>query len=81
MQQQIKTTLKAERREKWEEVTNEVKAKLPQHLQRAAELGSEKGAHSWVTALPITTHGFAMHKGAFRDALCLRYNWTRSVLY
>ena len=76
MQQSIKTTLKAERRRIREEVATEVKAKLPQHLQRAAELGSEKGAYSWVTALPITTHGFALHKGAFRDALCLRYNWT-----
>ena len=26
--------------------------------------------------MPITTHGFALHKGAFCDALCLRYNWT-----
>ena len=40
------------------------------------ELGSEKGAHNWLTALPIVTHGFARHKGAFQDALCLRYNWT-----
>ena len=31
----------------------EVKARLPKHLQRATELGSEKGAHNWLTALPI----------------------------
>ena len=39
------------------------------------ELGSEKGASSWLSVLPIEEHGFALHKGAFRDALCLRYNW------
>ena len=74
-QQLIKTTLKAERRRRREEAATEVKARLPKHLQRAAEVGSEKGAYSWVTTLPITTHGFALHKGTFRDALCLRYNW------
>ena len=40
------------------------------------ELGSEKGAHNWLTALLIVAHGFARHKGAYWDALCLRYNWT-----
>ena len=29
-----------------------------------------------MTALPIADHGFTLHKGAFWDALCLRYNWT-----
>ena len=24
---------------------------------------------------PIEEHGFAFHKGAFRDALCLQYGW------
>ncbi len=36
----------------------------------------EKGASSWLTALPIQEHGFALHKGALRDAICLRYVWT-----
>ena len=29
-------------------------------------------------ALPIEQHGFALHKGAFRDALALRYGWPLS---
>ena len=53
---------------------------MSQDLQRAAELASEKGAYSWVTALPFAAHGFALHKSAFRDALCLRYNWTHADL-
>ena len=53
----------------------ELQRKLPTHLQRAMTASSEKCASSWLSALPIEEHGFALHKGAFRDALCLRYGW------
>ena len=53
----------------------ELKAELPQRLQKAIDVSSEKGASSWLSTLPIAEHGFALHKGAFRDALCLRYGW------
>ena len=39
------------------------------------ELSQEKGASTWLTALPIDEHGFALHKAAFRDSLSLRYGW------
>ena len=39
------------------------------------ELAQEKGASTWLSALPIDSHGFALHKSAFRDALSLRYDW------
>ena len=42
------------------------------------ELASEKGASSWITTLPIKEFGFCLHKGAFADALALRYGWTPS---
>ena len=45
-------------------------------LKRCIELAREKGSSSWLTALPIARYGFALHKGDFRDAICLRYNWT-----
>ncbi len=48
---------------------------LPDTLQRAMDLASEKGASSWLTALPLSEHGFTLHKGAFQDALALRYGW------
>ena len=50
-------------------------AKLPAAQSRSLTLASEKGASSWVTALPLSCHGFVLHKAAFRDALCLRYGW------
>ena len=39
-------------------------------------LAKEKGSSSWLTALPLTEYGFTLHKGAFHDALALRYGWT-----
>ena len=39
------------------------------------ELSQEKGASTWLTALPIDDHGYALHKSAFKNALALRYGW------
>ena len=33
-----------------------------------------------MTALPLTDYGFCLHKGAFRDALCLQYGWQPPML-
>ena len=33
-----------------------------------------------LVALQLTSHGFALHKGDFRDALCLRFGWQPSSL-
>ena len=30
--------------------------------------------------LPIQEHGFTLHKGAFRDALCLLFDWQPHLL-
>ena len=49
---------------------------LSPQLKRHVDLAKEKGASSWLSVLPIDDHGFSLHKGAFRDALCLRYGWT-----
>ena len=48
---------------------------LSESSQRSMVLTQEKGASSWLTTLPISEHGFALHKGAFHDALALRYGW------
>ena len=79
-QQQAKAEVRQIRRQQYTDRATELKTKLPRHLRRAVELGSEKGASSWLSALPIEEHGFELHKGAFRDALCLRYNWQPSHL-
>ena len=52
-----------------------LQSSLPPVLQRAMTRVQERGASSWLTALPISEFGFALHKSAFRDALALRYGW------
>ena len=54
---------------------SDLRLQLCDHLKRAMELASEKGASSRLTALPLTEHSFSLHKGAFRDALAIRYGW------
>ncbi len=49
---------------------------LPDTLKKGVELAQEKGASTWLTALPLMEHGFSLHKRAFQDALSLRYGWT-----
>ena len=46
----------------------DVKRKLNDTLQRAME----KGASSWLTALPLAKFGFSLHKGAFGDCFKIR---------
>ena len=41
----------------------------------AMKLSSEKGASSWLNALPLQKYGFALTKSEFRDGLALRYGW------
>lgn len=48
---------------------------LSSDLKRIISLPSEKGAYSWLSALPVEEHDFVLHKGAFWDALFLHYGW------
>ena len=75
-----KSKITSERRKNLDNAAKELFTDLPKSLQRSVEVASEKGASTWLTALPLIEHGFALHKGSFRDALCLRYGWTPSYL-
>ena len=74
-QQQIKATVHNEKHSRLKQSAKIIQEQLPAPLQRSMELSQEKGASTWLTALPIDNHGFALHKTAFRDALSLRYGW------
>ena len=56
--------------------SSQLKASLPPDLQRAMDLSMEKDTSNWLTVLPVDEFGFTLHKGAFRDALALRYGWS-----
>ena len=55
---------------------DELHRNLSSTLQRSMELAREKGASSWLTVLPLSEHGFGLHKSGFQDAMALRYGWT-----
>lgn len=74
-QMNAKAEIHAARRAQQTESASLLRPTLPDTLQRAMVLAQEKGASSWLTALPIAEFGFTLHKCAFRDALCLRYGW------
>lgn len=40
----------------------------------------QKGASTWLTTLLIVDYGFALHKGAIYNAVCLRYIWCPNQL-
>ena len=47
---------------------------LSADVQRNLLQAREQGASSWLSALPLEKHGFALNKSEFRDAIALRYN-------
>ena len=75
-----KASIRKAKREKQLADAHEVRQQLTQQQKRLMECATEKGASAWVTTLPIDDHGFFLHKGDFRDALCLRYGWPVSGL-
>ena len=79
-QRLAKSEVIASKRQAVEERATSVCDSLPSDLKCMISLLSKKGASSWLSALPVEEHGFALHKGAFRDALFLRYGWLPSGL-
>ena len=75
-----KSKIMSERRKNLDNAAKEVFTYLPKSLQRSVEIASEKGASTWLQPQHLIDHGFTLHKGSFRDALCLRYGWTPSYL-
>ena len=65
----IVATISRLNRERSVREINDLYSQLPDSLQRAVDLAKEKGASTWLTVLPLTDHGFALHKSAFHDAL------------
>ena len=73
-----KSVVQKLRREQASQCAETLKGDLPATSRRAMMLASEKGASNWLTSLPIKEFGFCLHKGAFMDALALRYGWSPS---
>ena len=48
---------------------------LDEKSKRLLQCAQEKGASSWLSALPLRCLGYVVNKKEFRDAICLRYGW------
>ena len=75
-QLESKAIVRNKNKEKSSKAAGDLMELLPDSLQRSVKLASEKGSSTWLTVLPLSEHGFALHKEAFHDALALRYGWT-----
>ena len=65
---QRKAQVSSDNRHRCQEQADAIHHQLSEKLQKAMELAKQKGASSWLTTLPLTEHGFALHKAAFHDA-------------
>ena len=69
----VKKDIRNANRQRNEQQSAAIYSQLPPQLKRHVDLAKERGASSWLSVLPLTDQGFHLHKGEFRDALCLRY--------
>ena len=74
-QLQEKSRVREDNRKRDQDEANRIYTQLPDRLQKAVALSKEKGSSTWLTALPLTEHGFTLHKSAFHNAFALRYGW------
>jgi len=75
-QQEIKKEVVLEQNNNLITYTNELKNELDVTARYSLELSMEKVACTWLSALPLKAHNFHLNKGAFKDAVHLRYGWT-----
>ena len=74
--QSLKRDISSENHKSLQQKAEGIYKLLPPSLQRCFDQACEKGSSSWLSALPIADHGFHLNKGEFRDALCLKYDWS-----
>ena len=73
-QQKAKANVKKRKLYMLQDKTTNLMTRLPPSLQRCVQLSQEKGASTWLTALPLEHHNFSLHKSEFKDAIALHYN-------
>ena len=71
LSREVKNDNKEMHRRRAEGVYKEVTA----NGRKALSSAEQKGSFSLLSTLPVEENGFALHKGAFRDAIALRYRW------
>ncbi len=70
-----KSYIRKQRQENATQAADNLKQLLSPAGKKALELAGERRASNWLTSLSIQDFGVSLHKGAFVDALSLRYGW------
>ena len=74
-QGRLAKSVQFENKEEQERKAEAVRKEVSANKRKAFSLAEQKGSSSWLHTLPVAEHGFFLHKGAFRDAIALRYGW------
>ena len=69
-----KREISAQRRAAAKSRIDRIVESLSPDLLQAVQQTRDKGASSWLNAIPTEEHGLPLSKQEFRDSLCLRYN-------
>ena len=64
--QSVKSALHREKCQANTAKVEQVKGEISSTLQRAMDLGTEKGASTWLTALPLQEQSFTLNKQEFQ---------------
>ena len=80
LQQEAKQTIRSNKAQSLSEKATTVRESLSPPLQKLFDIANEIGSSTWLSVLPLKTHGYHLHKGAFWDGLCLRYGLGSSSL-
>ena len=70
----VKSTIKAKKNERHQKHLKDITTQMTDEEKlKALEASQEKGASSWLNALPLKTQGFLLDKQSFRVAIFTRY--------
>ena len=70
----VKNTVKERKNERYQKLLEEITNQLADDEKlKALEASQEKGASSWLNALPLKSQGFLLDKQSFRVAIFTRY--------
>jgi len=64
-----------EKNAKCKNFCDELLEEMTPESQQLIKGAMEKGASSWLSALPIKAIGYALNKQEFTDLICMRYGW------
>ena len=70
-----KNEMKLEKEKWYTDEGKEITKNMDEEGKKLVECAKERGASSWLSALPLKKLGYTLNKQEFRDAIHLRYGW------